>query len=122
MKTTNISEISYPPAEYVTTFGRGNKIGQPMFYCAAHRHVPFFELNCSPGDHIVMSKWRTSPGLVLNHIGYTSETQETLSSNREIGKIYEFVKGTNEHGELNKWFMSIGFIFSEPFDQDAEEF
>ena len=118
----SISDIGPPPTEILTSYGRGNVIGQSVFYCCNSRNAPFFELKCKPGDQIALSKWQTSPDLVLNHTGFTEETKEKLASSRSLDQIYEFVKETNNYSELNEMVHEyLGYIFSRPVDSDDEQ-
>lgn len=121
-KPTRISELSYPPKEYVNEFGRGNYIGQPMFYGATHSHVPFYELRCQAGDTIALSTWRTRSTLVLNHIGFSDEIQDQLDSKRDLNEIYGFVKTTRNYGELNEMVHEyLAYLFSQPIQDDDEK-
>jgi len=49
-KPSHVSRISYPPSHLVTSYGRLNRPGQPIFYCSTHTDPPFFELGLKPGD------------------------------------------------------------------------
>ncbi|MBO2647710.1 hypothetical protein I6M45_21740 [Shewanella algae] len=120
-KPNSISELSYPPKKYVSELGRGNEIGQPMFYGATHSHVPFYELRCKPGDTIALSTWRTSSKLILNHVGFSDEIQDQLESKRDLNEIYDFVKATRNYGELNEMVHEyLAYLFSRPI-QDGNE-
>lgn len=97
----NINEIAYPRAEIIKNCGRANSIGESFFYAATARAVPFFELNVKEGDHIALSRWKTTDKALVNHIGFSKECREYLSSKRTLDEIYEFVKSTTSHGDLN---------------------
>lgn len=121
-KPLTLTELGPPPSRLVKSYGRGNAPGESVFYCCSSRRVPFFELECKPGDHIVMSMWRTSPGMVLNHIGFTEEAKERLGSNRELHEIYDFVSVTNNFNDLNQMVHEyIGYIFSRPLDSELQQ-
>lgn len=116
-----ISELSYPPNELVKEYGRGNVIGQSIFYCATHSSVPFYELKCEVGDKLALSTWRSKPGLVLNHIGFTEEVKEKLKSNRKLDEIYDFVNETNNFNDLNEMVHAyLGYLFSRPIPEGEE--
>ena len=81
-KPQNVSFLSYPPEHKITSYQRINRIGKPMFYAAAARTVPFFELDANVGDTLVLSKWISKENILLNNIGYTSLVSAKLNSNR----------------------------------------
>ncbi|MBD1567611.1 hypothetical protein [Vibrio sp. S12_S33] len=121
-KPGTIGECSYPPAQYVKERGRANDVNQSMFYGSNYRGVPLFELRCEPGDKIALSHWRTTAPLVLNHIGFTEETEERLGSNRSLPAIYDFVKKTNNFNDLNEMVHEyLGFMFSKPLDGEEDQ-
>lgn len=121
-KPRTLIELGPPPSQLVKSYGRGNGPGESVFYCCSSRRVPFFELECHPGDQIVMSMWRTSPGMVLNHIGFTEESKARLGSNRELHEIYDFVRMTNNFNDLNQMVHEyIGYIFSRPIDREIQQ-
>lgn len=91
-KLVRLCDISYPPAKLVTAFGRANEIGQPIFYGATARNVPFFELDAQPGDYIALSKWKTTEPMMLNHIGFSSEPESFKHARRKLESIYKFVE------------------------------
>ncbi len=80
-KPVVLTELSYPPQKFANP-NRGNRAGSPMFYGASGEAVPFFEINAECGDLLVVSRWRTTKELLVNHIGYTPETFTKLNSNR----------------------------------------
>jgi hypothetical protein len=43
-RPTNIDDLSYPPHNSVTRFGRVNRIGKPIFYCSVSWEAVFYEL------------------------------------------------------------------------------
>ncbi len=100
-KPKNIKEMTYPPTETVKECGRANTAGETFFYAAAAREVPFFELGAKKGEHIALSRWRTTDTLFVNHIGFSKKCGEQLGSNRKLDEIYDFVKSTRAHGDLN---------------------
>lgn len=53
-----------------------------MFYSSIARKAPFFELDVQPGDHVAMSKWRTTKKILVSNVGYAGETFQALKSNR----------------------------------------
>lgn len=117
-----VSELSYPPSEYVKENGRGNYLGQSMFYCSTSHSVPFYELRCKAGDKIALSCWRLKSPLAVNHIGFTEEVKEQLKSKRNIDEIYSFVTTTNNYSELNEMVHEyLGYLFSKPVKLDSEK-
>ena len=59
-----------------------NRAGESLFYCSSARNAPFFEVHAQVGDHLVLSEWRTTAKMVVNHVGYTRPTFERLRSTR----------------------------------------
>ena len=95
-KTTNISQLTYPPASSVTKFQRANRPGEPRFYCSIAREAPFFELNVIPGTHIAVSKWRLREKLWVNNVGYTVDTFNRLNSTRASMPWWQSSAGVTE--------------------------
>jgi len=121
-KPDTVGKCSYPPTRYVKARGRANDANQSVFYGSNFRGVPLFELRCKPGDKIALSHWRTTQPLVLNHIGFTEETEEKLGSKRSLPEIYDFVKKTNNFDDLNEMVHEyLGFMFSKPLDGEDEQ-
>lgn len=117
-----VSEISYPPSHLVTSYGRGNLIGQSVFYGSTSGASALAEIDCKIGDRVILSEWEVISALELNHIGFTEETMETLNATRELEKIHSFVKGTQNYSELNLMIHEyLGFIFSKPAQIGKEQ-
>ena len=79
---TSLAEIGAPPPSKVKSDQRCNRAGESLFYCSAARNAPFFEVHGQTGDHLVLSEWRTTAKMTVNHIGYTRPTFERLRSTR----------------------------------------
>ncbi|MDB5144662.1 MAG: hypothetical protein JWQ66_3375 [Mucilaginibacter sp.] len=94
-------EITYPKSEYIKTYGRVNDIGQSMFYGSIGKAAPLKELGVKVGDRLIMGLWNIKESMLLNHVGFTKKTGDTLKSKRNLQEIYDFVKSTNGHDELN---------------------
>lgn len=123
-KPIRLADLSYPPAETVTALGRANDIGEPIFYGATARAVPFFELDAQPGDYIALSKWRTIGPMMLNHIGFSSEPESFKDAKRQLDSIYKFVKDTRAIGDLNALVHDyLAYSFSRPFkEKDTDRY
>lgn len=65
-----IERISYPPVDRVTTFGRVNRPGNPMFYCSVAAPSVFYELRAKRDDLIALSAWELIEPLWMHHLGY----------------------------------------------------
>ena len=100
-KPARLSDLSYPPHNSVMRLGRANDVGQSVFYAATARNVPFFELDVAPGDVVALSHWKTTAPLLLNHIGFSSESSTSLKSKRNLDAIYSFAANTRSRGDLN---------------------
>jgi hypothetical protein len=79
---TFLAEIGAPPPDKVLSNQRCNRAGESLFYCSSARNAPFFEIHAQVGDHVVLSEWRTTAQMRVNHIGYTRPTFERLQSTR----------------------------------------
>lgn len=110
-KPTKISDLTYPPKEYIKTDQRVNRAGHPVFYCSTGRSAVFFELDVKPGDKIVVSKWKTTKELLVNNVGYTKLCFSDLKSNRECPTFGEINKGIDipQTNDLVKEFLSQEF-------------
>lgn len=81
-KPANRERLGHPPPEAVPFYQRANRPHHPMFYSSIAREAPFFELDVQPGDHVAISKWRTTKKILVNNVGFASETFRALKSNR----------------------------------------
>jgi len=79
---SSLAEIGAPPPAKVLSNQRCNRAGESLFYCSSARNAPFFEVHSQVGDHLVLSEWRTTARMTVNHIGYTRSTFERLRSTR----------------------------------------
>src|SRR5437879_5912918 len=79
---SSLTEIGAPPPNKVKSDQRCNRAGESLFYCSSARNAPFFEVHAQAGDHLVLSEWRTTEKLTVNHIGYSRSTFERLRSTR----------------------------------------
>ncbi|QDA61227.1 RES domain-containing protein [Hymenobacter jejuensis] len=77
-----ICDVSYPPAEVITRDQRANRAGQPIFYCSATWHPPFFEAGVKPGDQIVISRWKSRGPLRIVSFGYADISADDPHSDR----------------------------------------
>jgi hypothetical protein len=78
-----LREIGAPAAANVRSDQRCNRSGETMFYCSSARNAPFFEIHAQAGDYLVLSEWRTTCPLLVNHVGYTGPTFGRLQSGRQ---------------------------------------
>lgn len=119
-KPTNVSDLIYPPKEYIKSNQRVNSVGHSVFYCSTAREVPFFELNVKPEDKIVVSKWETIEELLVNNVGYTRTCFSNLRSNRESqiwGKTKKEIN-TPEANALVNEFLSQEFTKVVPTEKE----
>lgn len=119
-KPTNVSDLTYPPKEYIKSNQRVNRASHPVFYCSTARAVPFFELDVKPIDRIVVSKWETTDELIVNNVGYTKTCFSNLKSNRENQRWGEFKKEINilETNDLVNEFLSQEFTKIVPVGKE----
>ena len=83
-----------------------------MFYASIAREAPFFELGLKPGDHVAISKWRTTEKIIVNNVGYVSEVFDGLNSNRPLP-----VWGPNHHLLSSASNQLIGSYFAAEFSK-----
>lgn len=79
---TSSAEIGAPPPDKVLSNQRCNRAGESLFYCSSARNAPFFEIHAQVGDHLVLSEWRTTERMTVNHVGYTRSNFGRLESTR----------------------------------------
>lgn len=121
-KPNLVSEISYPPSKFVTSYGRGNLIGQSVFYGSTLEQSALAEVDCKIGDRVILSEWEVASELQLNHIGFTQKTKKALNSTRDLHKIYGFVKNTHNYSKLNSMIHEyLSYIFSKPTEAGREQ-
>jgi len=75
-----VGRISYPPAQFVTSLGRVNRIGRPVFYCSCGAPSVFFELRAKAGDLIALSTWSLAEPLWMHHLGYHEDSMRRLGA------------------------------------------
>jgi hypothetical protein len=78
-----LADVWYPPAERVLHDQRANRAHQPLFYCSATWHPPFFEAHVQPGDRIVISRWRTQRPLRILSFGYADRGADDPHADRD---------------------------------------
>jgi hypothetical protein len=78
-----LADVGYPPAELVPHDQRANRAGQPLFYCSATWHPPFFEAHVQPGDRILISRWRTQRPLRILSFGYADRCADDPHADRD---------------------------------------
>jgi hypothetical protein len=111
-----LAEVSYPPSE-ITTQGRANRRGSPLFYGSAAREPIYFELGLSVGDRMAMVQYKTTAKLLANRIGYTRATFEQLQANREVPDYGNLdVEAYRQTDTLIDDFLSE--VFCEKHDSD----
>lgn len=115
----NLNNLKHPPKEK-TKDSRVNRSGNPVFYCSTARGVPFFELDCIPGNTIAISKWKTVDKLLVNNVGYTDTCFSKLNSNRNNPKYGEIKKETEvpTSNSLIDDFLTNEFTKVVPVDQE----
>lgn len=78
-----LADVGYPPAALVPHDQRANRAGQPLFYCSATWHPPFFEARVQPGDRILISRWRTQRLLRILSFGYADRGADDPHADRD---------------------------------------
>ncbi len=116
-KPVNISRLTYPPIDF-TALGRANNEMEPLFYASIGKNVPFFEVDAKIGDRLALSIWRTKKDIILNHIGYTSESALKLESARELKPSIFFAEKI--HDKLEKTDIVYEFL-SKNFTEKIQE-
>jgi hypothetical protein len=93
--------VSYPPQEFVTCNGRLNRPGEVIFYGSVGQ--PFsclYECNWKVGDFFAVSAWLTTQPLLLNHLGYTTETLRALKAAERIAPLFAQVPNDSEQNQI----------------------
>lgn len=113
------SELGYPPASKVGSYGRANKPRQPMFYLNTQRNAVFFEMNPGPGDLLAVSHWTTVDKLLVFPVGYSDRVFQEKTSNRSKPRL-----GPGDHPLLmhpsNRYledFFAVEFTKEVPNDE-----
>src|ERR1700730_13830104 len=109
---TQIRDITYPPAQ-LTSIGRANEEGKPLFYGSIGKNVPLFELDPSIGDKIAISTWKTKEDIILTQIGFTKDTAVQLQTVRNFEER-SFVQSMKAFRETNQ---AIYNFFAQCFTQ-----
>lgn len=94
-RPVHVSEIGYPPASKISTFGRVNRPGQTRFYCSVGSPVPFFELGVQSGDFVALSQWRIKQPLLVTNAGFSPEAFARLNSTRVGAPHWQLAKPTS---------------------------
>jgi hypothetical protein len=77
-------DLIYPP-KHVSTLGRLNRAGQPLFYSSMHKQSVFFELpDLGAGDELLLTFWKTTEQMFVNNIGYTEFAFQQLGAKRAL--------------------------------------
>ncbi|MHC4214042.1 MAG: hypothetical protein ACYSWP_11780 [Planctomycetota bacterium] len=79
----NIRKLTCPPASKVSKLHRAGRGGCPLFYCGTNRNAIFFELGLIKGDELALSEWNIIDSVLVNNVGYHSETFHNFGSKRE---------------------------------------
>ena len=123
-KPKNISDLSYPPLEFAT-INRASREGEQIFYCSNLESVPFFELNLSVGDKLVVSKWKTTRKLLVNNVGYVDKTFEQLKSGRKNGNWWDYLGPIPKEKKQDQNFIIRDYLaskFSRPIANDYNDY
>jgi hypothetical protein len=88
-----------------------------MFYGSVGWNAPLFELRLKPGDHVALSRWRTTNRLIVNNIGYTALAFRRLQSDREAKQSWN----PRDQIELSPADRLLYSFLSEEFTQDVTD-
>ncbi len=111
-------ELLYPPPEYAR-LNRANRPGHPLLYCSSSRDATFAELRPVQGDMLVLSEWRTTAPLLVNHIGFSKSNFEALGSVRN-GPYWSDV-GEGQSAENAEVAGTLATLFSAPVGSAESE-
>lgn len=75
-KPAHLSELSAPPAQFVTGYQRCNPPGVPMFYASSTRLGALLETRVAVGDRVYLSEWIGKEQMPVNRVFDTPEMQE----------------------------------------------
>jgi hypothetical protein len=104
-----VSRISYPSPVHIKKYQRANRIASPRFYCSAHRPTTLSEIDVSPGNYIVISRWDLREPLFAPNIGYTNRVFEKYNSQRTEKDIWWLRQDNSKVNQLIHDFFSDAF-------------
>lgn len=115
-KPSYVHQLSYPPAERVSKYGRVNRPGQPIFYGSIGWNAPLFELRLKPGDQIALSRWAITSKLVVNNIGFTESAFQRLQSDRNAKQSWrrQDQSGSSPSNRLRENYFGAEFTQDVP--------
>jgi hypothetical protein len=120
-RPAKISQLSYPPAEFVTRYGRANEPGQSMFYASLARDATLYELRSKAGDHVAISRWSLKQNIILNNAGFTSAVMQRLKSTREtLNALFEDPLKVSPGNRLVHEFLADEFTKDVSTDEEHE--
>ena len=115
-----VRDLSYPPVE-LTRLGRLNRPNQPLFYACAAREAVFFEVDALVGASVLLSTWRTTAPMLVNHVGYHKESFDALGSARGVAGWDGVVDPHAKHPESAGALSALSQLFAQRVERGSEE-
>lgn len=79
-----VDQISYPPPDRITKFGRLNRVGVSMFYCTPSAPAVFYEMRAKQGDLIALSEWEVTEPLWMHNLGFHHDAFRRMAAPKII--------------------------------------
>lgn len=114
-------QITYPQKKFVTHYGRANDIGQSVFYGSIGKAAPLAEIRAKVGDYVCMSHWITTSKMMLNHVAFSSEVENIITSRRSLEEVYQFVVNSKNFSASSAYvynFLASKFIIDVPDNEN----
>lgn len=108
-KFTNISELWYPPAHFISKYGRLNDVGQAVFYGSDQEAVAISETRPQPGEILtIIECGHRGRSLQLKELGLLPESSADIEARSKVLGNTENVEKYNLIRELlHKEFTQI---------------
>lgn len=117
----NISDIIYPPEEYVVKAGRLNNINESIFYLSTGYHAALSEVHANVGDYIQLTEFKFKKNKFINccSIGEVSKFFKWGDSRFE-DEIRSAVKETDP-ASIDSLIFADAFLASLLSDSKADD-
>ena len=107
LKPKLYQDLIYPPIEF-TKVSRANIQGEQMFYASTKKKAVFYELGAQQAENFVIGTWISSPRLLLNNVGYTSENLRELGA-KDLTPLFNNSGIKNDEQDLISNFLARTF-------------
>ena len=115
-----ISQVSFPPPERVTKWGRLNRPGESVFYGSAAAPGVFYELSVRIGSLIAFSEWEVMEPLWMHNLGYHADALARLGAlpnDLRLALTGPIANETRQNSRLRK---QVALAFTEDVPEGQE--